>query len=706
MFRKVVIIFLIYCVVTESTGLQAQTFPPAAVKKPYVGLRYSGSMGFEAYHTTFQNPRVLSQPTYFRISTQQTLSIAGLPFGMQGYFSTEPQSLYSSNFLRIYLDKDALKSNLEKRRTEAMGMARNQVAHTQAKINEEKARLSELENKARQAGNEFDDKTAAYENKQKEWQQRYNLTGLRDSVKVPALPSANADYWKQRANDSLALKYLSLDTEQLHRYLQKANNDIHIYKDKLSVLDSTYKADTAKLGKLKRGYDQLRGTNTEIIESRGRNKVEKTMSGFTQLQIGAAQVVIHPYSLNGTALRGLNAGYQFGRVEVEIAAGAVQSVGIMQFDRNRIPFNRGAGAIKLTTRLGGLKTDFFGHLIKDSRRAATINNMAAYNNSVFGIHTQGEIRKGTAIEISSAAAGFSVENGRVQQVIYSATPVVKRAAMSNKAYRIFLEQQLGKGFSGELLTQAAGSAFRNLGNPFMRSRFEEHSIKIKGKIFAEQLQFSGFYKRFHDNPGKLENMTNVSQGYGISLQSRFKKKTLPNLNFSISPYEQGNNHPDTLLRVNSRFNLMTGGLSWRFQRRKFRYSIFSMGTSSVMALTDTMVVAMRNLSIQQDVNMGEGFSMGLTTTFTRTNPGVDSTQSNTWQIRTTWSGKGIQIMAQGHYAQFLNGAYRRGFSLTFGKAMGRKFRISAKTGFDEYYRLWGLKHQTAFNGMLRAEIRW
>lgn len=673
------------------------------------GLNFSGRASLEAFHTSFQNPRVLSQPAYLRLSTRQTLSMAGIPVGIEAFYSTEPQSVYACNFLRFYLDKDALRSNMEKQKQAALGKARNQADQVRSSIDGKKRQLSEWQSRTKQAEDELAARKAELQAQQAQWQQRYEISGITDTVGAMgelSMPPIHPDYWQQRAMDSVKLRYLTLDTQQLHQYLGDAQRKLSIYQQQLSKLDSMYQADTAKLGQLKRTYSHYSTNGSALATEAISSRAEKAMSGFTQLQVGSAQVLIHPYSLNGTSMRGLNVAYRFSRLEAEIAAGAIQSVGIMQFDRNRIPFNRGAGAFKLSTDVMGLKTGFFGHLIQDFAKPAARAGNDAFYNHVLGVFAEGNLKSGTTVELRAATAGFRIESSRVRQVVYAASPSVRRAGLNNKAYRIRMEQQLGKGISAELLTQLAGAGFRNLGNPFMRSRFEEHSLKLKGALWSGRLQLAGFYKRFHDNPGKLEGVTNLNQGYGISLQTRFKKKLLPNFSFSLSPYEQGNNHPDTLLRVNSRFNLMTAGISWRLQRRAFQYSMHGMGTSSAMSLSDTLTVAMQNLSIQQDLTLGRGFSMGLTSTFTRTSPGVDSTQSNTWQVRTAWSGKGMQFMAQGHYAQFLNGAYRRGLSLIFGKAIGSNMRISLKTGYDQYYRLWGLGEQAAWTGMLRAEIRW
>jgi hypothetical protein len=694
-----------------ATGLSAQQkntpLDSSIDKRKLCKFNYSGRITLEGFHTNFQNPRMLNQATYLRLSTRQTLSFCGIPIGLDGFYSSEPQSVYASNYLRFYLDKDALRTTWEKQKQTALSGVRTRTEQIKSIIESKKTQLSNLQLQSNDAIEQLALKRNDLQMQQTKWQQQYQLRDISDtfdSFKSTNFDPTDDGYWKDRVADSLTLHYLSRDTQQLQQFIGLSQRKISFYKQQISILDSIYGDDTAQLGKLKSGYGVYKNNFKNLAASEVRSRVGNALSGFTQLQVGSAQVLIHPYSLNGTSLRGINIGYSFSRLEAEIAAGTIQSVGIMQFDRDRIPFNRGAGVFKISTELIGLKVGVFGHLIKDFPKP-TLGSESFYNH-VYGIFASGNIKNGTNIELSAASAGLRVENSDVRRIVYVSGPTNRLAGLSNKAYRMKIEKQLTHNISGEFLTQLVGATFRNLGNPFMRGRFEEQSIKIKGGMWSGRVQLAAFYKRFHDNPGKLEGITNLNQGYGVSIQSRFKKKWLPNFNFSVSPYEQGNNHPDTLLRVNSRFNLITTGVNWRLQNRRFQYYMNSIGSSSVMLLNDTHTVAMQSLSIQQDLMLGKAFSLGLTSTFTRTKPGIDSTQSNTWQLRTLWSGKRLQIMALGHYAQFLNGAYRKGISIIFGSAISQNIRISIKTGFDEYYRLWGLGYQAAWSGLLRAEIKW
>jgi hypothetical protein len=680
---------------------------PALRNTPKPAMRFSstGSVGIEAYQTNFQSPRLLNQPSYIRLTTRQTFNLGIIPIGLEGFATTEPQSVYSSNYLRFYFDREAYKAAIQKKRQSAMSQLQQQAALSKAELEKQKRYLADLEARAETAEQELAKSKERLAEKQNTWGQFTSAHIIRSNV-----PDSTGLQLKrmlnQRAADSMAIEYLIRDTQQLHQYLKAGSEKKAKYSAAVQKLDSAFTHDTALLGQARRSIRGFDGGIEQSAQNMVGSRAERLFAGVTQFQVGSAQVLIHPYSLNGTSMRGINAGYSFGNTEVEIAAGAIQSVGLFQFDRNRIPFDRPAVALKVTTQLSALKIGTFGHIVRDLPEKAAKNNHEAFSNAVFGVFAEGTLGKNTNVELSAATATFSVQSTRVRQVIYSGPATVRRTGFENKAYRIRLEQQLSKRLSSEITAQMAGPAFRNLGNPFMRSRFEEQALKLKGATLSGQLLLSGFYKRFNDNPGKLQEITNASQGYGISIQTRFKKRWLPNFNFSITPYEQGNNHPDTLLRVNSRFNMTMAGASWRVQRGRFKYSVHALGTQSSMALTDTQRINMRTLTMQQDLQAGKGFNAGVTATFSRSVPGVDSTQSNIWQVRAGWSGSFGQLTVLGHYAQFLNGAYRKGVALNYGIMARKNLRLSMKLGYDHYYRMWGLEREIALSGLFKAEIRW
>ena len=172
---------------------------------------------------------------------------------------------------------------------------------------------------------------------------------------------------------------------------------------------------------------------------------------------------------------------------------------------------------------------------------------------------------------------------------------------------------------------------------------------------------------------------------------------------SLSPYEQGNNHPDSLFRINSKFSILTAGMTYRKGKRT-KYFLMVYGSQSRMQFTDTFFAIVRTLSVSQDLSIGKKLTVGMGSTFTRTFPSVDSTQANIHQARINYKiGKSTSISLNGFSSQFLNGAYRRGGSFTVSAPTGKHLKISIKAGYDHYYKLWGVDNKEAFWGLGKIE---
>ena len=105
--------------------------------------------------------------------------------------------------------------------------------------------------------------------------------------------------------------------------------------------------------------------------------------------------------------------------------------------------------------------------------------------------------------------------------------------------------------------------------------------------------------------------------------------------------------------------------------------------------------------------MGRHLALGATGTIMRTNPGVDSSQANIWQGRFTYTGKkGSSIALSSQWSQYLNGAYRKGISLSIGFRYGKHFKFTLRSGFDCYHKLWGMGDKNAIWGLGRLEMIW
>ena len=58
------------------------------IKKLFIPV-VRGRVGLEGYHSTFQNPRMLNEPQYLRLSGNTSVSMGGLPFLVDFYKTSE-----------------------------------------------------------------------------------------------------------------------------------------------------------------------------------------------------------------------------------------------------------------------------------------------------------------------------------------------------------------------------------------------------------------------------------------------------------------------------------------------------------------------------------------------------------------------------------------------------------------------------------------
>jgi hypothetical protein len=110
--------------------------------------------------------------------------------------------------------------------------------------------------------------------------------------------------------------------------------------------------------------------------------------------------------------------------------------------------------------------------------------------------------------------------------------------------------------------------------------------------------------------------------------------------------------------------------------------------------------------VSQDIAIGKHLTLGIGTTLVRTYPGVDSSQVNVWQTRIGYvTKKGCNAMISSQYSQYLNGAFRKGASISVSLPVSKTYKLTAKAAYDHYYKLWGMQNQKAWSGLVRLEIR-
>ena len=172
---------------------------------PFVSSKPSptigGSLRIENYGTNLQNPLQLNEPMYSRFYFTPSVSLFGLPFTTDLYFTTEDNSLYNSNSISLSFDIWKFKDNVtkalqkelqEKQRIDKMrqfdiGKIDQQKERLQRQLDELKKDSAVLNHLKQKAQEEADKKLEEEKTKTNN-----RIQHLQDSMKNSAENSVNA----------------------------------------------------------------------------------------------------------------------------------------------------------------------------------------------------------------------------------------------------------------------------------------------------------------------------------------------------------------------------------------------------------------------------------------------------------------------------------------------------------------------------------
>lgn len=675
-----------------------------------------GRVGLEGYYSTFQNPRMLNEPQYLRLSGNTSVTMGGLPFLVDFYKTSEKQTLYNSNYIRAKFDYQSFLNGITKQWEQKLQSANASVgvAKYQSQLNNTVS--GELEQQKGKLMNQQAVLQAKLKEQQDALVQQYKEEA--DSFVQLAVDSAKGAAFtgrdsiqrvansKKRKADSLQMERLQRDTQRIAERLRQIEEKRRDLEETKTRLDSTIAADTAKYNYYKQLLENPEANASAWLKDQGFPSQLVFLSKLKDFQTGVVNPYLHNYSISGVSIRGLQSTVALGKGNLSVSGGKAIIADFSSYNRANSNYERlfiGAGYEWNINK--SLSTMLFAHFANDPKDKFTKENRNALQNGVVGLETRYQPKKGPTVNFSYAKSSYRVTNARIASTNYipSGTYSFAQQTLSAAAYKLVVEKWIFKGILLEGSTQMVGPRFKNLGNPFMRVNFKEHIIKTKFELFKNQLNATAFYKTMRDNPLGISEVTNTTSGYGLSLNTRFKNRKLPNFMASVSPYEQGNNHPDSLFRVNSKYSIMTAGMTYRTGKRS-KYFIMVYGSQSNMQFTDTFSAIVRTLTVSQDLALGKRLTLGISSAFTRTYPSVDSTQANIHQVRISYRiGKSTNVALSGFSSQFLNGAYRRGGSLMVFIPAGKHIRFSLKAGYDHYYKLWGIADKEALWGICKID---
>ncbi len=678
----------------------------------------NGRISIEGYKTTFQNPRIISESEYLRFSGNLGLKIGIIPISTDFYVTTENQNLYNSNYFRLRFNyKEFIKSISEDWKHQ-LELKKADMTKNKIDLKKNKNYTIEIQNKIKHLDvqkNKIGDEINKLKASQNAYSKRTldSLNSLKNFNKIDSSYNFNKikGLNSKVANplDSFKLKRFLKDSALIFERITELQRTLDLLESKNSRIDSIYKADSIKVEYYK---DLLSNPEKKAIgwlKTKKDSRKMQILSSIKDFQTGILNPNIHYLSLNGMTLKGLQSTVEMKNIALTLVGGKTLAIDPFNYNRQTKLFERNTIGLSATFNIRKNATlQFFGHYIQDPEDKFKEQNRAAIRNSVNGIEIKSiQSKWSPVVTFSSAYSHYQTLNPEIlnttNSFVSNFTNFTRLKATT--AYKIELEKNLTKWFNLYLSKQQIGPKYKSFGNPFMRTNFIENQIKLKIELFKGQIRFGSFYKVFEDNILNTSETTNKTSGYGFSIQSQFKNRKLPNFTASISPYEQGNNHPDSLFRVNSQFSIVNGSINYQVGRTT-KYFILIYGSQSNMKFSESMSAKIQTLSISQDLNIHQKVNLGISSTFVRSFPSIDSTQSNVHQMRLNLiQNKFYSIGFTGVYAHYLNGAYRKGLGANYTHKITNSVNLSLRCGFDSYYRLWGINHQESIWGLCRLEVR-
>lgn len=551
----------------------------------------SGTLVSESYYTNFLDPFTRSELAYSRLYGSPSVDIAGLPFNMDFFVTTEDNSFYNSNYFRFQFDLNRYKQNVRKNLEDQLNKQleeKKALGKDLVHINQEKKALA----------SKVDTKKQELENLKSQFTEEQLKQDLDEKLK------SNLDLEKRKAElkrrITSELQELIPDTAELRREIeQRLKDSLRGYSSdqRLTKIQDSIAKLQQQLEQAEELYSQAQETYTKLKQvdslfsdslanlrsqlqnpsfwiERGKKtkayeKLKKPLESVKRLEFGLTQPYFSEYSLNGIPVKGLDIGLAFEHNDLDIAVGRTFRLEDNTFGLNQPQpnFTRNIIGINSKQKLGKKHSisigsvSLFDNPNDDKRKLNTIHTLASEHKLGKKTRLNIQASHGWLNDLGISSPEIIIESGEE----WTQSGFESRLAQfyNQLALETQAEIQLSRKLETELTYQRVNPGFITLGNPYLRSNFQELDAKVKAKIFNRKIRLTTFYKSFNDNITHLSSTTNQMQGYGIAARSNFKKS----INFFVqhSPYQQGNNNPDTMFRTDNQLAVTTANLIYAKQ---------------------------------------------------------------------------------------------------------------------------------------------
>ena len=682
-----------------------------------------GSIKSESYTTNYLLSTQPGNKTYTRLYGNSTVTMLTLPFTIDFYLTTEKNTLYNANSFSFNFDSDKFKQNLEdkakkkiKEKTDAQNELKrgimgkeselnklNKLADTKKKLLAQKQ--EEFKNMPEDKADEYKQKVDDYKDKSTPDKEKLEKLG-KDKVKNKGSEVTGKS---ERQKDSLQneAKKIQDDIDALEQKIVLAQKAIGLLKHSDSIASN----------ELKQLKDGINANSSKAFLSKNSGKVkglDKVLAAIDKFDIGIFNANYTQNSLSGITVKGINTTWNGRNLFGNATIGNTyrDQIAFNGFNTARPTFDRHLMATLLG--YGNRKENniyIIGMGIKDKPK-----QQVGLNNSFNLIGGAGGQLKWGKFAIVKGEWLYSHYEKNIPSIYNPETNIFindtqfynpKVRKVSNMAFNVSSSIFPTKNIEVKTSWKWVGPGYRSLGSPYTRTNYDEKEVALKWKLFKGLLNLNGFYKVNKADPLNFREGSYTMSGYGLNARTNFKK--LPNLFFNYSPFEQGNNSPDSLLKSNNKFSILTSGLSYRYTRKKvtlFSNAIFTRSHTEFRQLQNR-IGNQYNFTFSQTVQYNKKISVTALYTLSKTNPSIDSLNNYRVSLNATYSptrklSAGIQY--DGGFYQ--NGAFMQRGCTLFNYTLKKSILLHLKYSVGKLEGLYGVGNQMIYEGMFGVEWRW
>lgn len=686
-------------------------------------FKFSLQLRSESFATNAQNPMQRNELMYSRLYVSPKFTVLGLPFTSNLFYTTEANNTYKNNYFAFKLDVNSLRQSaaqqMQKELDEMNKLDRMRQIDINANAIESDRIQQQLETLKKQVP-DYDD-----------WQQNLKQEAEKKvDEKLEVEKKALEEQLKsasQQEKEKLLKAYQNKKDSMLSAYKQSINDSISNFKTK-----SGEKIDTAKLNKLvalERQYEQLQKQKEKIetlrkIDTAGmaskiagirnpKNIRDQMKSGMPnqgllksvlavdRFGIGLTGAMYTDFTLSNISLKGVDIGVSKKKYFWDATLGKASKQFVGPFSSQKVNYNRPIGAFRFG--LGARNDDFVALTYFSANDVNTFDSFVPnVNNAIISVSSKLKLLKGITVEGEWAQSSYKEQYYYKNTTSNASNNLTVNATM---AYRLKATHQAGKNTKLEVSTRQVGAAFRTIGNPFLRRNFREFDSKLEQLFFKQKVKLAATYKEMRDNLIEINSSTNRMKGYGLKLNTSFEK--YPNISLGYSPYQQGNNHPDSLYRTNNQFSITTVSITYKKRNKRMAWNSMINYTKSAMELSGRGAVAYKMISSIQSFQMGMRHQSVVSYFSNITAPFVDSLNSNSIQVNHNYQAKkGLSFGFIGDYTKYKNDAFKMGGGIVVTTTISRNLNLSITSRYDKIDGLWQLNNKDVFTGKMVVVWKW